>query len=660
MRYAFFTNNDAGSVPSLERNCDRIDALIPDWLQLAKPNGRVELSVDSRSTEVVRWLRGSGSHLAVYPQLSSELSAREILGALAGAGTRSALIEQIGDYLRSNDFQGAVVDLPELPPSSFGTVAVFLDQLRTRLHAEGRKLLVVSEPGDEERRVQELSQLVDYVVILAHDQSSVRTERGPIAPQGWFEARIERQLALIPPDKLIISVGSFGYDIDAYSGTRLISAQQAWDIAQSTGAELRLDGRTLNTNFAYKLPDGRVHQVWLLDAVTAFNQVKVALAARPAGIAIWRLGLEDPGVFEFAGRGRVPDAAALTAIRRVEPGFGSFLDTHGALISASPGAPGAREISFNQSLGLIVDQAMKIYPRQVHLSVLRAKDPKAIALTFDDGPDTVFTPKILDILAQKGIRGTFYIVGRNALMSLDLLRRIQAEGHDIGNHTFSHPNLFHSAPQRIAAELNATQRIFEAELGVGTRLFRPPYSMETYGYLEASPLLVETASRMGYMIGGIEVDPQDYLNKPDRTAEDVVKQVSQGAGQVVLLHDAGGNREATVEALPRIIDALQAAGFHFVTTHDLVGLSRDQVMPPLPPDHPTEQVKAGLWLGSVRTVAWFGAAIPLIAIVTAILGIVRLLLIVAGALVHASRRRSSAAEPLKRFKGTIAVVVPAY
>jgi peptidoglycan-N-acetylglucosamine deacetylase len=102
------------------------------------------------------------------------------------------------------------------------------------------------------------------------------------------------------------------------------------------------------------------------------------------------------------------------------------------------------------------------------------------------------------------------------------------------------------------------------------------------------------------------------------------------------------------------------AGFHFVTTHELTGLSKDQIMPQLPTDHPAEKVTASLWLVSVRIVAWLGAAVSLIAIVTAILGMVRLSLIAIGALVHDRRRRSSAATSVMPFKGTIAVVVPAH
>ena len=142
--------------------------------------------------------------------------------------------------------------------------------------------------------------------------------------------------------------------------------------------------------------------------------------------------------------------------------------------------------------------------------IWRSSDPKAIALTFDDGPDPRFTGKILDILKDKGVRATFYAIGRQALGSPDLIRRIYAEGHDIGSHSFSHPNPFTINSRRLQLELNATQRVFELTLGIQTHLFRPPYASLHFGYLDAGPQVIQTVTQLGYVIGGMDIDSCDY------------------------------------------------------------------------------------------------------------------------------------------------------
>ena len=446
--------------------------------------------------------------------------------------------------------------------------------------------------------------------------------------------------------------------MDGFGGHRQISAQEAWDLAARTGADLVIEPNTLNTAFSYADAQNRHKKVWLLDAATAFNQVKFALANRPAGIAIWRLGLEDPGVWKVAGRGRSPDAAALSSLQWMEPGFGSFQDIRAALVGAGPPVTGKRELRYDRSMGLITGQTVSTYPRQASITAWAPADPKAIALTFDDGPDPKFTPAILDVLAAKGVKATFYLIGHQALAEPDLVKRIYEEGHDIGNHTFTHPDLNNATPARIAAELNLTTRLLGVQTGMRTVLFRPPYFMEGYSYFEKFPHLVMTASSLGYLLAGYDINPSDWIFSHADIEEIVTSDVIRGSGQVVLLHDGGGDRRTTLDALPGIIDKLQHAGFHFVTTHELVGLSKSEVMPVTTQENILEVIQAVVWRGATSLIRSLYSALPAIAISTAALGILRLSLICLCAYVQSRRRRSQ--PKLDSFKGTIAVVVPAY
>jgi cellulose synthase/poly-beta-1,6-N-acetylglucosamine synthase-like glycosyltransferase/peptidoglycan/xylan/chitin deacetylase (PgdA/CDA1 family) len=223
-----------------------------------------------------------------------------------------------------------------------------------------------------------------------------------------------------------------------------------------------------------------------------------------------------------------------------------------------------------------------------------------VALTFDDGPDGRWTGKILDILKQKHAHGTFFVIGENMQQSPGLVQREVREGNMVGNHTWTHPNIGAISPVQTDFELNTTQRLFEVLTGRSQRLFRPPYfgDAEPSTPNEVEPLLA--AQRFGYYIVGLRVDPDDWQRLPDgqMPAPDVLVQrvmaelQPSGAAprQIILLHDAGGDRHQTVAALGPLIDAIRAKGYTLVTVDQLAGMTPDQAMPP------TSRSSVSLWI----------------------------------------------------------------
>ena len=214
--------------------------------------------------------------------------------------------------------------------------------------------------------------------------------------------------------------------------------------------------------------------------------------------------------------------------------------------------------------------------------------PHKIALSFDDGPDNQFTPKILDILKAKKAPATFFVIGSAANDALGILHREYDEGHEIGNHTYTHPRWNEISRTQIDVELNVTERLMNSTLGVKTLLFRPPYGIDHQPETADEVSALPAAQSMGYLIVGARIDPHDW-GEPGGVApaaasvivERVLDQAKSGPGNIVLLHDGGGDRSHTVEALPQIIDGLRAAGFQIVPVSDLVGQTRAQLMPPL-------------------------------------------------------------------------------
>src|SRR5262249_35721846 len=135
---------------------------------------------------------------------------------------------------------------------------------------------------------------------------------------------------------------------------------------------------------------------------------------------------------------------------------------------------GARDVEVDSSNGFIKSEQFTALPTSYVIQ--RSGDrPGLLALTFDDGPDPKWTPQILDILKREGVPATFFIIRKNGQSYPDLVRRIVNEGHELGNHTFTHPNLGEIPSGLTELELNATQRLIESETGRSTILFRPPY-----------------------------------------------------------------------------------------------------------------------------------------------------------------------------------------
>ncbi|MGW9022883.1 bifunctional polysaccharide deacetylase/glycosyltransferase family 2 protein [Streptomyces sp. NPDC055722] len=197
---------------------------------------------------------------------------------------------------------------------------------------------------------------------------------------------------------------------------------------------------------------------------------------------------------------------------------------------------------------------------------------RTIALTFDDGPDPVWTPRILDVLRRNHVHATFFVVGTQVVAHPELVRRIVADGHQIGIHTFTHPDLAHLAPWQRSLELRESQLAVAGAAGVTTALLRPPYSSENDALDDADWSVLKQADAAGYVTVLTTQDAEDW-QRPG--VERILANATPHghAGQIVLMHDAGGDRSQTVAALQSLIPRLKAQGFRFATVSDAVGMA---------------------------------------------------------------------------------------
>jgi len=190
-----------------------------------------------------------------------------------------------------------------------------------------------------------------------------------------------------------------------------------------------------------------------------------------------------------------------------------------------------------------------------------SKTSERIALTFDDGPHPVYTPMILDILKENGIKATFFIIGENAEKHPDIVRRIIAEGHEIGNHTYSHPHLKNIGEKQLTKELKETEKLLKEKFSYTPALFRPPE-----GYCCSA--VTNSVNTMGYTMVLWDVDTTDWAHNP---SDNIVKTVlaSTKDGSIILCHDFVTKPSPTPDAIRVFIPKLKAKGYNFVTVSEL-------------------------------------------------------------------------------------------
>nr|BFD84528.1 glycosyltransferase [Streptomyces sp. Xyl84] len=209
-----------------------------------------------------------------------------------------------------------------------------------------------------------------------------------------------------------------------------------------------------------------------------------------------------------------------------------------------------------------------------------------LVLTFDDGPDPTWTPQVLDVLKKHHAHAVFFVTGTMTSRYPGLVRRMVAEGHEVGLHTFNHPDLSYQSKQRIDWELSQNQLAITGAAGVRTSLFRPPYSSFTNAMDDRSWPVTEYIGSRGYLTVVNTLDSEDW-QKPG-PAEIVRRATPKGGeGAVVLMHDSGGDRHQTVRALDRYLPELQARGYRFDNLTEALGA----------PSALTPVTGAGLWAG---------------------------------------------------------------
>jgi cellulose synthase/poly-beta-1,6-N-acetylglucosamine synthase-like glycosyltransferase/spore germination protein YaaH/peptidoglycan/xylan/chitin deacetylase (PgdA/CDA1 family) len=692
IRAGFYVPWDAASFSSLRSFAHQMDMLYPDWLHVLTPDGRLQgvedqtnkffdviegknvLPVDDR---VMPFLKNENPAMEVFPMVNNNDGTDwvDISGFLNDPDARARFRREAGQFLSSGRYRGLMIDFEAFPAKGQPGYVALLRELSQDLHSRSMKLYVAVPPHNDEFDYPALAAAVDGVVLMDYDEHYPGGKSGPVASQDWFLDNLKYARKVVPQDKIICAIANYGYDwvlkrkdgkLPPGEHDAGVSVQEAWLAARDSDEDVNFDDDAMNPHFSYLDERNLRHDIWFVDAVTALNHMRVAQNLGIQTFALWRLGSEDRSlwrIWDMPGDPGAPDK-----LRDVPPGADVDMEGQGEIlrIEEKP-AHGTRDLTIDPDSKLITDEVFQNLPEPYRVGRYGYSTNK-VAITFDDGPDPQWTPKILDVLKQKKATATFFLIGIQTDKFSGLAKRIYAEGHTIGNHTFTHPDVSGISTGYMKVELNLTERLFASMMGIRATLMRPPYAIDEEPDTSDQVRPLEIPQEMGYITVGNRIDPNDWSDNPRRSAEQISAYVlshlppckleNLRCGNIILLHDGGGNRAETVRALPMIIDGIRAKGYEVAPVYELLGMQRANVMAPLP--------RAELWAARLdRFGFWMFDAmiigITWIFLVGDLLMTGRLIFIGAAAIYDRLHEKifGKPAE-VASYKPNVAVLIPAY
>ena len=279
--------------------------------------------------------------------------------------------------------------------------------------------------------------------------------------------------------------------------------------------------------------------------------------------------------------------------------------------------------------------------------------PRTIALTFDDGPDPIWTPKILAVLRRFHVPATFFVVGAHVASYPGIVRAELRYGDEVGSHTYTHTNLGTSPGWRENLELTLTQNALAGAAGVHTRLLRMPYSSEPDALTALDWGAVQRAGRDGYLVVTTNLDTVDWA-RPGVSRIVAHSMPSGSRGAIIMFHDGGGNRSETVDALSAVISRLKARGDHFTTVTGGLHLPSADV----PATRQQRLVGEALVL-TQRVADHTVGFLAILLVIATVLSVIRLIVLVLFARTHRRRERQFPARYFG-FRPDVSVVIPAY
>ncbi|HYM93482.1 MAG TPA: glycosyltransferase [Chitinophagaceae bacterium] len=665
IRAAFYVDWDPQALFSLESHISDLNMVMPEWFFI-DPNAdtlKVNFDFDAYDTMKQHGVKILPILNNVNLKSQGTFDPDLLDKVLLNPAKKQKLLTDIVAKLKYYNLQGINIDFEELHGHTIDAMHSFQQELYDTLHKNG--LLVTQDimPDNEDYHVKELARYNDYLFFMAYDQHYATSVPGPVSEQRWIEKEMDKIATDVPSEKIVLCMAAYGYDWPDGADAETITYQQALSLAKEFNATIDFDNDSYNCSFEYTDYQHIHHTVSFIDAGGNFNTMRFADEYSTAGVALWRLGSEDERIWDFYNRNlsnaalkKDPfDFSSISSIDMTtdKPDFkgdGEILD-----VKNEP-QKGIIDIEKDSTENLVSEETYRQLPTRYFIKRF-GQVKNQVILTFDDGPDPEYTPRILDILKKENVPAAFFIIGENAEAHLPLLKRIYREGFEIGNHTFTHPNIAAVSEGRAQTEMEATRLLIESATGRSTILFRAPYNAdaEPTKAVELKPLM--RSKLEGYYTVGESIDPDDW--KPGMTADSIYNSIvdqyeARPDKGIILFHDAGGNREATVEALPRVIHYFKNKGVQFTTIANLLHLPKDIIMPPVNDNL--------VRMNSVVTtfLYWAGRLLFAAFWVAIVLGLIRIGSLAILALLQYFKTRKEKFLPITKAMGKVSIIIPAY
>ncbi len=706
LRAAYYVPYDEASYSSFKQHVQQIDMLFPEWLHVDSPNPTL-LGINNDSHREYPIVDGNVVHdpddlnrikhviqenregTEIFPHLnnynSNTLSWDGDFGdVLKDPDNRATLESQIIRFFTAYPvYRGLSLDFESLSDDAQPAYVSFIGELYAQMHPRNLRLYVNVVVSTDASELKQIAANSDGIILMNYDEHQENSDPGPVASQSWFVANLQRVLKVVPKQKIICAIGNYGYDWamsipnpksrrhrkPQVVNTDDLSVSEAWQGASDADADLDLDYNSLNPHYEYiDEDDNQRHVVWFLDGVTVLNEMRAARELGLQTFALWRLGEEDSSLWNVWDKPSGPEA--LQALNSVQPGHDVDTEGDGDILRVT-GLPqaGKRTVTVDTDepdprKKLIIDEHMDVYPRTYTIEQY-GYHPNEVALTFDDGPDPKWTPKILDILKERGVHATFMMIGAEAAENIGLMQRVMREGNEIGNHTYTHPDISEISPQQLDLQIRLTDRLFASKLDVQPLYFRPPYDNDEEPDTDDEAAPVVRIQREGLTIIGSKIDTDDWKEHPHKSPQEITRSVldqlatmkvkPQFRGSIILMHDGGGDRSATVAALPMLIDALRAHGYKIVQVSALMNKTTAEVMPRLSWPQYLRALPDSIAFSCVEL---FGKLIFIVFFAGDVLMSARLIFI--GVLAIIDRLSRPAREPSPTYTPRVAVLIPAY
>ena len=595
IRAGFYPDKaDPQSFSVLKANITKMNMVMPQWFFIDRNTDTIISHLDKGTFNLL-----DSSQAKILPMLSNVDTAYYdscIIRIVSSEPKRKAFINNILVLLKKYGMDGLTVDFENLDDIKDDArlrelLLGFHKELCDSLHAHHYLSTQCVRPFGNDYNLSDLNRYNDYIFVMAYDEHFDESDPGPISGTKWVDDVINNCVTKIAPEKFVLCLAGFGYDWLKHGTGVQVTYQEALTACKENDARIIYDKESDNVHFSYRDDDETDHEVWFTDAATNFNVMRNASAYGLAGVALWRIGSEDSRIWSFFKDHLNDDSLKvkpvdLSKFKKVAPSNVVVYMQEGEVLDIlQTPEPGNIFTDYNTKTDMITDETYLQLPfPYVIRKYGKAKDNEVI-LTFDDGPDPKFTPQILDILKAEHVPASFFMVGENMESNIPLVKRIYDAGYEIGNHTFTHPNLAEVNRERARLEMNATRRLMEIITGHSTVMFRPPFNADAEPQDLAEIIPVEESRKENYITIGESVDPQDWdvtgAVSPPINADSIFNRIVrfQKLGAVILLHDAGGNRSETVKALPRIIHYFKDKHYHFGTIAELLGKNREDLMP---------------------------------------------------------------------------------